>query len=291
MLSRVFEESEELANFNAKTKRNHQALFNQHIKDLKLDDFNSEFMIRTLNSLTSSYSDDTISRVFRLFKQIDDTAILKGYYSVPRCIGFKAPKSKRIIEFKERITNVETLRSVLNECDDPTIIGIILTAYYTGMRPGEIFALNKDDIVDGWIRVNKQIGSDLENEGVVRNTKTPESTRMIPVSVYLKPVLERFTGPILFPSLTNEYYYSNLFNARTARLFRPYNLTLYKCRHLFATTLEYSGVDRITIDALMGHSVKSSTDIYVHTDKTKMIEAIGKLGDQFGDQIEKLKNL
>lgn len=283
-LEQVFIESEDLANLNAKTKRNHATLFNNYIGNMKLDDFSTEFMIKKLNDISQSSSNDTISRVFSLFKQIDQTAVLKRYYPTPRCIAFKPPASKRIIKLKPgRTVDPDVVYSILKECKDKTIRGIILTACLTGMRPAEIFALTKSDIIDGFLYVNKQIGSDAENEGVVRNTKTDGSSRIIPLSDPLKIVFGAFTGPVLFESLNGGYFNANTFNARTARLFRPYGMTLYKCRHTFATTLEYAGVDRITIDALMGHSPRNSTDIYVHSNMDRMKDAMSKIGDQFGD--------
>ncbi len=284
MLSQLFEESEDLSNINAKTKRNHLTLFNRYIGDIKLDDFTSEFMIKKLNDISYSLSDDTISRVFHLFKRMDETAILKHYYAVPRCIGFKAPRSHKIIEIKEaRITDKDTVKTVYENCADKSIKGIIAVAYYTGMRPAEIYALGKKDIKNGYIYVNKQIGSDKEEEGVVTTTKNNYSTRMIPISPFLEPILEAYKGSVLFPNVGGDHFSSNTFNARTAPLFRPYNLSLYKLRHLFATTLEYEGVDRPTIYALMGHTPKNSTDVYIHSNKEKMKKAVMKIPDFLGD--------
>ena len=282
-LRAVFDESEQLGNYNKKTQRNHQTMFDRFIGDVPLDSFTPDFMIMQMNKMSLDYSDDQISRVFSLMKQIDYTAVLKQYYPSPRTIGVKPPKSKKIMKVKnDRITDKDTIEAVLKKCQDETIRGVILTAYYTGMRPGEIFALGEDDIKDGWIHVYKQIGSDLEEEGVVRNTKNQSSTRMIPISPFLQPVLERFSGPVLFLTASGENYTSNRFNAVTAGLFRPYKLNLYKLRHLFATTLEYSGVDRRTIDALMGHVPKDSTDIYVHTNNERLVKAIGKISEISG---------
>lgn len=288
-LFEVFEQSEALANLNAKTRRNHASLFARYIGNVPLDKFTPEFIITSLNKMVYDSSNDIISRVFNLCKQIDNTAILKGYYYTPRTIGIKVPKSKKIIAHKkERITDVDTINEILNKCKDRNIKGIIITAYYTGLRPAEIFALSKDDIKNNKLYINKQIGSNLEDEGVLRNTKTDGSTRVVPISSYLKPVLRRFDGPILFKNVDGGYFTSNKFNARTRRLFKSYGFSLYQCRHLFATTLEYAGVDRITIDSLLGHSHRNSTDIYVHTDDEKKENAIDKLGDNFGDHIKKL---
>jgi len=256
---------------------------------MPLDNFTPDFILKSLNKITYECSDDLISRVFSIFKNIDNTAILKSYYSTPRTVGIKAPQSKKIEAFKdERITDVETIKAVLDKCKDPVIKGITITTYYTGMRPAEVFALKKEDIKGDMLHVYKQIGSNREEEGVIRNAKNTSSVRMIPISPYLKPVLDRFPGPVLFPNASGEHYTSSQFSAVTWRLFRPHGLTLYKIRHLFATTLEYAGVDRRTIDVLMGHSPKNSTDIYVHTDNEKMAAAIAKFGDQFGDQIRNL---
>ena len=112
---------------------------------------------------------------------------------------------------------------------------------------------------------------------MVRNTKTEGSTRIIPIAPGLKPFLSQFKGPILFKNVDGGYFNANKFSARTRRLFESYDFNLYMVRHLFATTLEYSGVDRVTIDKLMGHSPRNSTDIYIHTNEEKMIKAINLL--------------
>lgn len=277
-LGDVFELSEVLSNINHKTHRNHLTIFNKFIGDRPLDEFTTEFIIMLLNKMTNNYSNDYISRVFNVCKQIDNTALLKGYYYSPRTIGLKAPKSRKInILKKERITDADTICTILENLNDKYIRGILITAFYTGMRPAEIFALSSADIKDNKIYVNKQIGSNANDEGVVRNTKTEDSTRIIPIAPGLKPFLSQFKGHILFKNVDGGYFTANKFSSRTRRLFASYSFNLYMVRHLFATTLEYSGVDRVTIDKLMGHSPRNSTDIYVHTNEDKMIRAVSML--------------
>lgn len=52
---------------------------------------------------------------------------------------------------------------------------------------------------------------------------------------------------------------------------------LHLLRHYFATSLIERGVDLITIAAILGHSKLTTSLIYSHTDREKMIRALNIL--------------
>lgn len=53
----------------------------------------------------------------------------------------------------------------------------------------------------------------------------------------------------------------------------------HKLRHTFATLLHFNGVDIVEIQALMGHSTITSTEIYTHVSSAKLQNAVKKLED------------
>ena len=57
---------------------------------------------------------------------------------------------------------------------------------------------------------------------------------------------------------------------------------LYECRHTAATLLAAAGVDDTTLTAIVGHSKILSTQAYLHTDETRKLAALEKVGETIG---------
>ena len=54
-------------------------------------------------------------------------------------------------------------------------------------------------------------------------------------------------------------------------------ITPHKLRHTFGTELLQKGANLVEIQALLGHSSLNTTQIYVHTNKENLINAIDRL--------------
>lgn len=57
---------------------------------------------------------------------------------------------------------------------------------------------------------------------------------------------------------------------------------LYECRHTAATLLASAGVDDTTLTSIVGHSKILSTQAYLHTDETRKLAALEKVGETIG---------
>lgn len=58
------------------------------------------------------------------------------------------------------------------------------------------------------------------------------------------------------------------------------DFTPHICRHTYATTLYYSGVDIKTAQYLLGHSsLQMTLQVYTHLDKDRMTDEISKLNE------------
>ena len=152
---------------------------------------------------------------------------------------------------------------------------IVTTAYYTGMRAGEIFGLT-------WDRVNLKEGFiDLEPE----DTKTSEPRR-----IYLSPVLKDiFSQLSRVRHINHNFVFTYKGNPvkeikstfRSAckkagiRDFRFHDL-----RHTFNTNMRKAGVDRSVIMKITGHKTMSMFERYNTVDKDDAQEAIKRL-DEF----------
>jgi integrase len=143
------------------------------------------------------------------------------------------------------------------------------TAFYAGLRNGELRALRVEDIDLGAATLRVERSWD-NVEGPVA-PKSTAGTRVIPICAhlraYLEPHLHGSTGLVFGRTPTRAYHYKNtvnraykawvstvigdFFRGRSAGIER---VTLHEARHSFRTYLDYAGVSEARCDRYMGHS-------------------------------------
>lgn len=264
--------------------------FNKYIhpKEKELSKITRYDIINDLNSMVSIASDDTIQRVLSIWKNIFGVGIAKEYIKSDLTLHIQCPKSHLKPTSKRNelttINCIEDLNKAIQSSqmshNDKIVIPLMLqTLFLTGMRPSECFALEKSDVdlENKTIMINKEVGSDLEDNWIIRQCKTKESNRVIPISDKLVPILEealKTKGDYLFPS--NESYFNNTIGDRLHKLAkkRGFDFHLYQCRHTFITTLFMNGVDLKTIQELVGQKINATTIGYVVSDDDKKKNAI-----------------
>ena len=264
--------------------------FNKYIheKDKELSQVTRYDIINDLNSMVASSSDDTIQRVLSIWKKIYGVGIAKEYISTDLTLHIQCPRShlKATSKRNELVTIncIEDLIKAISKSqmshNDKIVIPLMLqTLFLTGMRPSECFALEKADVdfKKRTITINKEVGSDLENNWIIRQCKTKESNRVVPISDKLLPILKEVSeikGTYLFPN--KDSYYNNTLGDRLHKLAKKngYDFHLYQCRHTFITTLFMNGVDLKTIQELVGQKINATTIGYVVSDDIKKKNAI-----------------
>ena len=164
-------------------------------------------------------------------------------------------------------------------------IGIIL-ALVTGMRIGEVCALQWEDITIDSIHINKTMQrlSGPQAKGIcIGSPKTYSSIRKIPIntqlSLFLNNIIDRReyvvcqkNGKYVEPRLLQMHFNKVLARCGIA----PYNF--HSLRHTFATRCVESGMDIKTLSEILGHSdVKTTLNKYVHSSlnhKKKQMELV-----------------
>lgn len=155
-------------------------------------------------------------------------------------------------------------------CGRPMDRLIVLLLASTGMRPGEMAALDVRDVdlAHGTINVDKTMTKAEAGHYryVQGDTKTPKGRRRLPIPPFLRDGLEELVagrdgGEPLFTSPRGERL---LYAQWSKRVFRPAmaaagidpdgrTLTLYSLRHTFASVAIAAGADVKTLQELMGH--------------------------------------
>lgn len=291
-VNQCYEEINDIYVIRSETKRKLDCFYKKYVhhKDELIGKVTRADIISDLNMMVDHCSDDTIQRVLSIWKKIFGVAIAKEYISTDLTVNITPQKSHKIkpvqrneltdeqslIEIGKLLTT--SLKSPLESKQAPLMLMIL---YYTGMRPGEMFALNKSDIdiKKKTISINKEIGSDRESINTVRQCKTPMSVRTIPISrkclPYIKEALKN-DSELLFPNSQGGYYSSKDLGDKFHKISAThgYDFHFYQCRHTFITNLFMKGIDLKTIQAIVGQKVDATTIGYVVTDKNRMKNAI-----------------
>lgn len=271
-LEEVFYENFDLFPVREETKRKYVCEYNKYIKDdIMIKNINRAYITNNLNSMIKDCSDDTIQRVFTIWKKIFKTAIINEYVINNPTDGIICPKSQKII-VKKRDKGEEVKRETLDKIEDcirdsfkgesNQVITALEVMWYCGLRPCEVFALNKSDIKNGYINVNKELGSDIatgveyvdnENRNIIRKCKTEASNRLVPIPSKLQEILNKYSveGEIMFPNRKNTYFNVSNVGNRISKFGIPFNM--YQLRHTVATRLVTNGVDQRTIIEILGH--------------------------------------
>ena len=187
------------------------------------------------------------------------------------------PKIKYLREQRKEtryLTLCEQRKLIEYLCTDTDIhkFGTLL-ALFTGMRVGELCALQWEDITDGAIVINKtmmRVKTGEKSEVVVLPPKSESSVRVLPYPPQLLEYYHRFSG--------SGYVLSNKKLQCTEprcmqEKFRKYvsdcglkDVTFHTLRHTFATRCIEAGVDAKTVSELLGHSdTKITLNRYVHS--------------------------
>lgn len=215
------------------------------------------------------------------------------------CQEFKSRINKPSINKSElpilSLEDQQKLELFASKCVDTTSIGVMLSLN-TGMRLGEVCALSWDDVdlknkvihVRHTIsRINSQPGSQHKTHLIIDKPKTKSSTRDIPISSVLYPVLVKaksasktkfvasetttFTSPRTF-----EYRYHKLLDSCHID-----SINFHALRHTFATRCIEVGVDIKSLSEMLGHSNVSITlETYVHSSmqlKRSQLEKLASL--------------
>lgn len=281
----VMEESFDLLAVRQKTRSNHISLFNSYIKDkVVIKMFNEAFVYSKLNAMIETCSDDTITRVYNIFKRIDKTCLINKYYDKSVMYSVICPKShlnatKKTKEpiNKEEIDILKAACKRLKNAHDQEQFPLILDfLYMTGCRPCEVWPLTWNDITDH-ISINKELGSSNIDSEAIRQPKTPLSNRLLPITPKMKTLLKTAEtlsdNDLVFPDANGKMHNTDLVGQKLKNLARKEGLhfNLYDLRHRFATDLTLAHVDDRTKMELMGHKNIGMTLSYARSnDKTKM---------------------
>lgn len=218
-----------------------------------------------------NYSNSYISKIFQLVKLTFEEAIKDELIVKNPMVYVIKPKSNKQDKKVEALT-LEQHRLFVRSLENEFYKNIFLIAINTGMRCGEILALQPNDIdfEKNIIKVNKTITrNDFDSFTLKEGGKTYASTREIPFDNDLKSALINsisnmqknefglifsLNGKIIRPSTLNIVFKRICKNLKFEGSYHFHML-----RHTFATRCIESGMPAHVLQKLLGHTDVSIT--------------------------------
>ena len=163
-----------------------------------------------------------------------------------------------------------------------------LTLYYTGLRIGELLALEYGDIdfEDCKLSVNKSYQR-IGDRDVITPPKTPKSIRIISIPEFLRDELKDYTNKLyklrkhdrIFPYSKHFFEYEMRRGTKDGEVKR---IRLHDLRHSHASLLIELGLSPLVIADRLGHEkVETTLNTYSHLFPHKRDEVAEKLQDCF----------
>lgn len=238
----------------------------------------------------------------KFFKYIDTECLgrnITASLSVPK--GNVQKKSQEIIVWED--DEISRILGCLDQADSRFRFRLLIVlAYYTGCRIGEILGLTYDDFQDGMLSVNKQHARDLDfdEDGNVKARydinvpKTANSIRKIPLHETVLSELSIHKRWHLKEQLQKGYRTEYVFTTDSGKLYDPSNVrtalnryykrigveekNIHAYRHTFGTNLCRQGVPIQTASKLLGHDdISTTAKYYVNVSADEKARAIETL--------------
>jgi integrase len=172
---------------------------------------------------------------------------------------------------KTPFTDAE-IQNMWNKVGKVDYADLIVMLLYTGMRIGELLDMKKEDI-------------HLSERYMVGGNKTENGKdRVIPLHQKIIPLIEKrmdeSKSDYLFTNTKGNQLKYHLFVSKywkelTADL--KVTHTPHDTRHTFVSKLDSLGVNRVTIQRIVGHANKDVTDIYTHKNLDELLAAVDLL--------------
>ena len=252
----------------------------------------SEFANISINKVTKKQIEDflqtervksnaTIKKEYRMLKHVYEYAkykkyILNNYFeginSIEKPKSLKEDKDVVAFTFYEQNKLENYLKTHTSRYKN-----IILLCLYTGMRIGEVLALNYEDDIDlenKMIKISKTLTKDLNKNTIIGTTKTKNGKRNIEINELTEEIINdslknKVENPnkVLYCKNNGQLYIDNTVNSAfkqiciKAGITRPVNT--HMLRHTFATRCLEAGVDLPVLQKLMGHAnIETTVNIY-----------------------------
>jgi integrase len=313
MLFNILEEEDRQNNrkisYISTQRNNYERHIKPYFKDTNLNKLSYEHIFEFREHLktkskkqnsNSTLSPNTVNKIMILLKKIFDTGVRKSLIDKNPVDNLrKLPISKPTINFWS-VEEFNEFRKLITK-DEISYDLFFTIAFFTGMRMGEILALNWYDInlITSTIHVTKTAYF-VNNENHINSTKTRAGTRLITINNKLTVMLTNWkekqvdllkefatdTDSLQIIQSTPIGITKNMVDKKFKQILsRNKNLKkirIHDLRHSHASLLINQGEDYLVVKERLGHaSITTTIDTYSHLYPSKQKNLANKLDDIF----------
>ncbi len=156
------------------------------IRDLEVSDLTSASVQAWINSITKDHSVKTVKNAYGFL-----TAVAYNYTDKRFKVRFPQEKQKEIY-----IPTDNDVEKLIKSAGGDLQTAIYLGAF-AGLRRGEVCALTRSDVHDGYITVNKSMGLKTDRTWEIKAPKTPSSNRNVNIPDFLCDMLKKKKGRLV----------------------------------------------------------------------------------------------
>lgn len=251
------------------------AALQKYIPDMLLNQISTRIIDQFISSASAS-SKHSASLYHRTLKAAFNKAVVWNYLKDNPFNKIKTPKVPK--SFPVFISESELI-VILNNTPMQLMKDIFTTAFYTGMRLGELVNMKwnwvnfKENIIT--VKNSSEFNSKNKRERIIpihQKVKTIFQNRFQLGKLPNSFVFSRYEGTKL-----NEDFVSKQFKkaVRAAKL--NDKIHFHTLRHSFASALVQRGISLYAVKELLGHGNIKTTQIYSHLEKDNLMEAVSLL--------------
>lgn len=244
------------------------SLDNIHLKDVKL----SQYVLFSEQLLNNGLAPKTVNDIILILNTLLKYA--SKYFNIEIVVApyvKELKKEMRVLSISEQNLFEKYLYKDMDNFKFAVLISL-----YTGIRIGELCALQWKDINNGTIKIYKTLHRLKDENGkstiFIDSPKTFHSNRTIPIPLFLNTIIESKRSDSENYVIANEsvkIIEPRLMQIKFKRMTEECgleNVTFHTLRHTFATRCVECGFDIKSLSEILGHSdVKTTLNKYVHS--------------------------
>ncbi|TKI70899.1 hypothetical protein FCU45_00470 [Sulfurimonas crateris] len=166
-------------------------------------------------------------------------------------------------EFIKRLNELKKTAEMSNSWKIKRNYALTILLYATGMRVSEALAFDRNNIENGWARIDS--GKGLKD-------------RVVPIAKEAVEALDAYMRTCPFPlgkGFFVNYKGTSMSRVQVYKILKDsIDLNPHSMRHHFATHMIINGCDVSVVSELLGHSSLITTQIYTHIKKPQLLKTV-----------------
>lgn len=248
-----------------------------YLGDTNIDDIRKVQVQQLVNSILDAGHHRTAQITLLTIKQILASAVDSDLLIKNVAASIKIPQKSN--SASKRALTKQEVRAFSNAPLSPKEKAFVFLLMYTGLRRGEVLALNVSDVRDGAVTVSKSLVLSKALPEVKSSPKSQAGNRTIPIPSIAQSALNEYLNQhsslILFPQQKDNSKYMSAsalvkFWGGIVKKVNAYDaigsdVTMHMLRHTYASMLIEANVPIKTAQYLLGHSsIQMTMDVYAH---------------------------